>query len=232
MPRAGHESSRVVRERAILRAAIEELARADYGGLSFERVALRAGVNKTTVYRRWETKADLVRAALTSLAQELRPGPTTGSLRGDLLRIGRSIRQFAASFEGQCLMRLRLLQHPEPELARMARELHSSSLGDIAALGRAAVKRGEIRTEKDMRLLVEMLNGAIHTRLLMEDEPSDDAVLTRFVDVLLHGVGQGGRRSASRGQFPVSKGAAAVGPTGRRREGPQSHRRGVPDGVG
>jgi AcrR family transcriptional regulator len=171
-----------------LRATIEELARSDYGGLTFERVAARAGVNKTTVYRRWETKVDLVRAALTSVAEVLRPGPTTGSLRGDLMRIGRTIREFAASFEGQCLMRVRLLQHPEPELAGMAKELHARSLGDIASLGRAAVERGEIAAESDMRLLVEMLSGSLHTRLLMRGESTDDAVIARFVDILLHGV--------------------------------------------
>jgi AcrR family transcriptional regulator len=195
MPRAEHESSRVVRERAILRAAIEELARSDYGGLTFEHVAVRAGVNKTTVYRRWETKADLVRAALTSVAQAFRPGPTTGSLRGDLMRIGRVVREFIASFEGQCLMRVRLLEHPEPELAGMAKELHERSLGDIASLGRAAVECGELVAESDMVLLVEMLSGALHTRLLMKNEAADDVVIARFVDVLLHGV-DGLRRRA------------------------------------
>lgn len=202
MPRGTHESSRALRERAILRAAIEELARSDYGGLTFERVAARAGVNKTTVYRRWETKADLVRAALTSVAQALRPGPTTGSLRGDLMRIGRMTREFSASFEGQCLMRVRLLQHPEPELAGMAKELHARSLGDIAALGRAAVERGEVAAESDMRLLVEMLSGAIHTRLLMKDEVADDVAIARFVDVLLQGARGLARKSQRKAADP------------------------------
>jgi AcrR family transcriptional regulator len=187
MPRVARESTRAARERAILRATIEELARADYGGLTFERVAARAGVNKTTVYRRWQTKADLVRAALTSVVQAFRPGKTTGSLRGDLLQIGRSTREFLESFEGQCLLRVRLLHHPEPELATMAKELHARSLGDIAELGRAAALRGEISSANNMTLLVEMLSGALHTRLVMKDEAIDDVVIARLVDALIDG---------------------------------------------
>ncbi len=180
-------TTRASRERAILRATIEELARADYGGLTFERVAARAGVNKTTVYRRWKTKAELVRAALTSVAQAYRPGPTTGSLRGDLFQIGRGMREFIESFEGQCLLRVRLLHHPEPELAIMAKELHERSLGDIASLGRAAALRGEIAAARDMSLLVEMLSGALHVRLVLKDEAVDDVVIARFVDTLVDG---------------------------------------------
>ena len=182
-----HESSRLKRERAILRAAIEELAHTDYGGLTFERVAARAGVNKTTVYRRWDTKAALVRAALTSVAEGLRPGATTGSLRGDLMRIGRTIRDFVVSFEGQCIMRVRLLEHPEPQLASMAKELHARSLGDIATLGRAAAARGELVNESEMMILVEMLSGALHTRLVMKNESADDIAIASYVDVLLRG---------------------------------------------
>ncbi|HEY1692975.1 MAG TPA: TetR/AcrR family transcriptional regulator [Polyangiaceae bacterium] len=200
-PGAGPPSSRVARERAILRATIEELARSDYGGLSLERVAARAGVNKTTVYRRWETKADLVRAALASVAKSLRPGPTTGSLRGDLMRIGRTIREFVASFEGQCLTRVRLLEHPEPELAGMARELHARSLDEVFSLARAAIARGEIATEADMMLLVELLNGALHMRLVMKNEAADDVVIARYVDVLLHGTD----RLKSKTQHDVAK---------------------------
>src|SRR5258705_12527876 len=82
-------SRRALRERGILRRTLEELAAADYGGLSIDSVARRAGVNKTTVYRRWPTKADLVGSAITALADQMTVGPSTGSLRADLLEIGR-----------------------------------------------------------------------------------------------------------------------------------------------
>ena len=54
--RTGGRSERVVRD--VLRAAIEELSTNGYSALRVEDVAARAGVNKTTVYRRWPTKAD------------------------------------------------------------------------------------------------------------------------------------------------------------------------------
>lgn len=167
---------------------LEELARADYGGLTFERVAARAGVNKTTVYRHWETKADLVRAALSSVAQAFGPGPTTGTLRGDLLRIGRAMADFSTSFEGQSLMRLRLLQHPEPELAGIAKGLHATHLVELVALAQAAVARGEVAADVDITLLLDMLGGALHVRLVMKNEPVDHVFIARVVDVLLDGV--------------------------------------------
>jgi hypothetical protein len=110
-------------------------------------------------------------------------------------------------------MRVRLLQHPEPELAGMAKELHQRKLGDIASLARAAVERGEIAAESDLRLLVEMLSGALHTRMLMRGESTDDAVIARFVDVLLHGAS-----ARQRPQQVVAKGRS-------RRTRPRSDRR-------
>jgi AcrR family transcriptional regulator len=196
MVRGSEESSRVSKERAILSATLEELAQTDYGSLTFERVAARAGVNKTTLYRRWETKADLVRAALTSVAEVYRAGPTTGSLRGDLMRIGRATTQFMLSFEGQCILRVRLLERPEPELAAMAKDLQARSLGDISALGRAAVQRGELARESDMMVVSELLGGALYTRLVMKSQPATDAVLSHYVDMLLHGVAKPKKRRA------------------------------------
>ena len=52
----------------VLRTTLEMLGQQGYAGLRVEDVAARAGVNKTTIYRRWPTRADLVVAALTSLA--------------------------------------------------------------------------------------------------------------------------------------------------------------------
>src|SRR5580658_9005569 len=162
------------REVRILRAVIEELARSDYGGLAFERVAARAGVNKTTVYRHWETKADLVRAALSLVAQSVIPEVSAGTLREDLIRVGRRMVDFSTSFEGQCLMRLRLLQHPEPELATIARDLHAKHIAQLAVLVEAATRRGELTRGVDFNLVLDMLGGALHVRLFMKNEPVDD----------------------------------------------------------
>ena len=183
------------RQREILSAALEELARADYGGLSIERVATRAGVNKTTVYRQWPTKADLIRAALETVAEATAPGPSTGSLRGDLLRIGRRMLEFASSFEGQGILRLRLLEHPEPELAEIAKTLNERYSLRLRDLLSEAVTRGELDPEVDIQLLLEMLGGALHVRLFLKNERVDDVIISRIVDVLIDGAGAKRRKT-------------------------------------
>ncbi len=110
------------RERAIYSATLQELAQADYGGLSVERIALRAGVNKTTLYRRWPTKAVLVHAALNSIADAFELETSTGSLQGDLLALARKMLTIAKSLEAQSLMRLRLLDQPEPDSSQDRRQ--------------------------------------------------------------------------------------------------------------
>jgi AcrR family transcriptional regulator len=188
---APEASRRSPRETRILRAVIEELARSDYGGLTFERVAARAGVNRATVYRHWETKADLVRAALSLVMRAGEPEETSGALRADLIRVGRRMVDFLTSFEGQFVIRLLLLQQPEPELATLAKELQRGSSAQAAALGEAAVARGELSRSADFGVILDMLSGAVHGRLFMKNEPVDAVVLAGMVDILMRGVGAG-----------------------------------------
>ncbi len=56
-------------------------------GLTVEAVAARAGVGKSTIYRRWPSKATLAAAAVNALARERVPVPDTGDLRDDLVRL-------------------------------------------------------------------------------------------------------------------------------------------------
>jgi AcrR family transcriptional regulator len=177
-----------LREADILRATLEELASSDYGGLTIEQVAARAGVNKTTVYRHWPTKVDLVRAALASVAETHSLGPSSGSLRTDLLRIGRNMIDFVRSFEGQCLMRLRLLDRPEPELAGIAESLQAGHDQKLKAFIDSAIARGELRPDVDGPLLLDMLGGALYVRFFLKRDRADDVLIARFVDTLLEGV--------------------------------------------
>src|SRR5882672_8326758 len=93
-PRTGGRSARVVAE--VLSATLELFAEHGYAGLSVEAVALHAGVNKTTIYRRWPTKVDLLGAALFSLRDEEPEPPNTGSLREDLFTV---LQRFVARIE-------------------------------------------------------------------------------------------------------------------------------------
>src|SRR5438094_8033869 len=80
--RPGGRRARI--RQAVLDAAFAELGEKGYGGLSIEAVAQRSGVAKTTVYRRWPTRNELVADALDSRSDRYEPVPDTGSLRGDL----------------------------------------------------------------------------------------------------------------------------------------------------
>jgi AcrR family transcriptional regulator len=188
----GRRAQEDARERKIMRAAIEELALSDFGGLTIEQVALRAGVNKTTVYRKWETKADLIRAALFAVCEMFRMGPTSGDLRADLLCLARNTLAFLRSYEGQSLMRLRLLDHPEPQLAQVARDLMEQQMSEPAAVMRAAVQRGELAADADSHLLLDMLFGAIHVRVVLRSETVSEQDLVRMVDHLLRAMRQEG----------------------------------------
>jgi AcrR family transcriptional regulator len=81
--RAGGRPRSPEADTAILVATRELLSEVGYDRLTIEAVALRAGVSKATIYRRYSGKRPLVSAALDELRREVE-FPDTGSLRGDL----------------------------------------------------------------------------------------------------------------------------------------------------
>src|SRR5215472_11856181 len=72
-------------DRAILTATVELLAERGLAAMSIEEVAARAGVGKTTIYRRWPSKGLLALDAFVASFREEQPMPDTGTLRGDML---------------------------------------------------------------------------------------------------------------------------------------------------
>src|SRR5687767_9883677 len=69
----GGRSDQVVRR--VLAAAMAEVARSGYAGFRMDAVAARARVNKTTIYRRWPTRAALVTALVERMRAPLRAQP-------------------------------------------------------------------------------------------------------------------------------------------------------------
>lgn len=78
------------REAELLAVTLELLAEHGYDGLTVDAVANTARASKATVYRRWPSKAELVLAAFIEGMCQVAVPPNTGTLRGDLLKFGKS----------------------------------------------------------------------------------------------------------------------------------------------
>jgi AcrR family transcriptional regulator len=178
---------RLARGEAILRATLEELASSGYRSLSIEDVAAKAGVNKTTVYRRWPAKKDLVQAALASVMTDRCQLPDTGSMRRDLQLAVRSLIAFSSTLKGQGIFQIRVLESSEPELETICRTMRDSHESGLGLLVRRGIERGELASDTDAKLFLQTLVGALHWKLLLHHERVDDGLIARVIDLLILG---------------------------------------------
>ncbi|MGK3987202.1 TetR/AcrR family transcriptional regulator [Sorangium sp. So ce136] len=188
--RRGGRSERVVRE--VLHAAAAEIARAGYAALRVEDVAARAGVNKTTIYRRWPTKAELVRATLRSVGDDRHAPPDTGAVRLDLLELVRRFVAVASTPEGQGISRMLLAELHVPEVDALVRTLRDERLAPWREVLARGIARGELPPGTDVDLLVEMIRATVTNRLFRLHAPVDEGVLESIVDVVVLGAKGGG----------------------------------------
>ena len=80
--RPGGRSARV--QAAVFEAAAELLREPDWSGISMARIAERAGVTSSTVYRRWGSLENLIGAMIDTTVSDRSPLPDTGTLAGDI----------------------------------------------------------------------------------------------------------------------------------------------------
>jgi AcrR family transcriptional regulator len=207
---------------AVLHATLEALAEVGYGALRLEAVAAAAGVNKTTVYRRWPTKAALVRDALVFEVEGSLTAPDLGDLRSDLRALARGLRALLATPRGQTLARM-MYARVEPELQAMCNQMREGDTLQLKGVIRRAVARGELPRGTDAELLLDLVLAPIQDWMLVIPERATDARIDALVDLVLRGavLGSGngtrprGSRQAHAGRAGSSPGRAA--PLPRRR---------------
>ncbi|MFC8835596.1 TetR/AcrR family transcriptional regulator [Streptomyces griseoincarnatus] len=197
-----HPASRTGRPRsaaadtAILAATRQALVDLGWSKLTLSDVAVRAGVAKTTLYRRWAGKNELVVDAVAELFDELTL-PDRGSLAADIEGV---VLQFAA-----------ILARPEARSGLMAvvaeatrdealRERVRASIVDrqkrLVIAGRTrAQERGELPPETDAErsaravdLIFDMVAGSVVHRTLVSNQPADAEWVHDFTRVLLSGL--------------------------------------------
>ncbi len=186
-PRSAPRGAPVVR--AVIRATFEELAEVGFAALSIDDVAKRAGVNKTTVYRRWPTKADLVTTALLALPEEYFTMPNTGTIRGDVTEIAEKVARIFRSFEGRAMMRLLFFEGRLTQLAHVEAhyEARRQATGMPAVVNRA-IARGELPVGFDEAMLSDVLVGTITCKVLADKVALSREYLARLVDLVIGGM--------------------------------------------
>jgi AcrR family transcriptional regulator len=179
--RPGGRSARIVAE--VLRATAEELARVGYAALRVEDVARAAGVNKTTVYRRWPTKMQLVTETLQRESERCIVSPDTGSVREDLRVM---LRAFVE--QGRTpLARAWLSELGNAEVRTiMGGFRHNFESQWVAVIARG-MARGELPADTSPLLLIEIVVAPITGRLVRGEELPTDDFCAQVVDLVLAG---------------------------------------------
>jgi len=177
-------------DRAILSAATELLAERGLGGMSMEEVAARAGVGKTTVYRRWPSRGALALDAFLTEFQEQQPLPDTGTLHGDLLAALRGwTRSVTRTPAGRMLAGLIAEAQRDPALGAAWRDrvIEPLRARHTIMLDRA-IERGEIRADVDKDVVLDLLFGPDYHRLLNGHRPLTDRFARQVVDLIVAGL--------------------------------------------
>ncbi len=153
---------------AVLQASLELLAEVGYERMSIEEVASRAGVHKTTVYRRWSTKAELVLDAARVSSEQNVPIPDTGTLHGDLRELARGIvANIGTEAGGRRTRSVVAAAASSTELAASMEVFWRERFELTSPIVERAIRRGELPPSTDPMLLVETLIGPMWVRLLL-----------------------------------------------------------------
>jgi AcrR family transcriptional regulator len=186
--RPGRPRSSTV-DAALSAAVIEILASDGYEGLRVDDVAERAGVSKTTLYRRAPSKAALVVDVLRGLKHDHVPLPDTGDIASDLRSLVRDLyRSLDGTALGRALAGLLAEKDRDPELTEAIEQLWHSRQQQVGSVIRRGIDAGTIRPGLDEASLVEFLAGPAYYRLLVTGQRLDPASATRHADALVAAV--------------------------------------------
>jgi AcrR family transcriptional regulator len=155
---------------ALIQATFEMLREVGFERMTIDAIAARAGVGKTTIYRWYSTKEDLVIEALSSVSENDQEFiPNTGKLASDLqAMIQHRMHQDPLCFNRQsCALTISALAG-SPELAQTYWDLYiSKKRAAYTKVFERAKKRGELAEDADLDLFLDLFHGHILFGLLI-----------------------------------------------------------------
>jgi AcrR family transcriptional regulator len=168
----------------ILEQVIALLGSHGYAGLTLDALAARSGVAKTTILRRWPSKAAVAAAGVERLALQSVDVPDSGDLRVDLLALLHGAVEAFVRGRGQFVARLIREAGHHPEITDLLYTVIHTRRQAYRRVLALAIARGELAPSVDQELLIDLLIGPIWTRLLITRDP----ITREYVDSIVEAV--------------------------------------------
>ena len=168
----------------VFAATIDILTAKGYGALNFQDIAQKADVSRTTLYRRWPTKAELVLEAMTSALAERIKLPDTGSLVGDAAEGLRQLGAMLASPFGAAVIASRIELQGAPASEDWRGELWIRRFAEFWPMFERARQRGELPKDFDVEAGLGAAVGAIHYRVFIQARPVDEEWIRRVIAIV------------------------------------------------
>lgn len=174
------------RDEALRQATLDVMAEVGYRALTMDAVAARARAGKATIYRRWDSKLDLVIDTCNQLVRREIAEPDTGSLEGDLRDFLLSFTAFLTGPVGKAAQALVGELPHEPELAAAFRDTFLTDQRNVLVgiLDRGAA-RGELREDAPRAMIVELAGAALTYRLMITGDALDQSFVDRLLSQVL-----------------------------------------------
>lgn len=181
-PRPGGRTRRSTER--IVAATMQVLREHGYAGVTFAEVATRAGVSRTTLYRRWSGPAALVTDAIRIAATASVPIPDSGDFATDLRQLLGALAGFLRSPAGSASVVAGAQIAPDARTAGWDQRYR-----DVHVLFQRAQDRGELPRDFDAPAAVSMLAGAVYFRMLVMGTAPDEEWADRVVAVFTRPTG-------------------------------------------
>ena len=179
---------RVVRSRTSVIVATRAILReSGFSGATIEAVSVRSGVAKTTIYRQWKDRNELLLDAF-SFNMAMVIFPATHDLRADLcLGLNMLCRELYSSEWVGLMPAMIEASERDPEFLAMSRSLIDSRRKPLKDRLQLAFRRGELSDDTDIETLLAVLTGPLFYRRLVAHQPMKRTLVDDLVDLVLRG---------------------------------------------
>jgi AcrR family transcriptional regulator len=175
-------------DRAIIDAIVDLLVNRGYREVTIEAVAAQAGVAKTTIYRRWPSKAEMVVEAISACKKDCLQAESCAGETVACSLVG-MLSMLSCSRIARILTGLAVEMAHNPELAVAVREgLLKPNREVVLALLRRGVATGELRPDADLDVVADLLVGPMFFRILVSGAEVTPELAAETVDLVLRGV--------------------------------------------